>query len=112
MWLSAAKVIIGFRHINMGDEKLIERALNGEQSAYTQLVNKYTNGLTLYVNDYIKGIKSQEVEFAEEAQDIVQETFQKAFISLKGYNPQLQLITPEKEKSLLESIIVPTTHIK
>ena len=91
--LSAAKVIIGFRHINMGDEKLIERALNGEQSAYTQLVNKYTNGLTLYVNDYIKGIKSQEVEFAEEAQDIVQETFQKAFISLKGYNPQYQFST-------------------
>ncbi len=77
----------------MEDEKLIERALKGEQNAYTLLVNKYTKGLTLYVADYIKIIRSQDIEFAEETQDIVQETFQKAFVSLKGYNPQYHFST-------------------
>lgn len=90
---SAAREKTGCRHISMGDEQLIERALKGEQSAYTLLVNKYSKGLTLFVQDYIKSIKAQDVEFAEEAQDIVQETFQKAFTSLKGYNPEYHFST-------------------
>lgn len=77
------------------DTVLISSALAGDQGAYTLLMNRYKEGLNLYVHEFIDTLRSQEgtIEFAEEPQDIVQEAFQKAFQSLATYNSQYRFST-------------------
>lgn len=77
------------------DTQLIESALRGDQAAYTHLVQRHREGLTLYVAEFIGNLKNQDgvAELAEEPQDIVQEAFQKAFQALPSYNPQYRFST-------------------
>ncbi len=77
------------------DLQLVQAALLGEQSAYTSLVEKYRESLSLYVSEFIGSIKSSDggMELAEEPQDIVQEAFNKAFQSLQSYNPKYKFST-------------------
>ena len=58
--------------------RLIIKAIEGNQTAYKLLVKRYKNGLYNMVYQMIKN--------REEAEDLVQETFMKAFNSLASYN--------------------------
>ena len=77
------------------DTGLITSALSGDQNAYTLLMLKYKEGVTLYVNEFIGTLKNTDgiIELAEEPQDIVQEAFHKAFQALPTYNPQYKFST-------------------
>ena len=77
------------------DNILIASALQGDQNAYSLLVQKYREGLTLYVNEFVTHLKNSEgvIELAEEPQDIVQEAFHKAFQSLDSYSPKYKFST-------------------
>ena len=77
------------------DNILIASALQGDQNAYSLLVQKYREGLTLYVNEFVTHLKNSEgvIELAEEPQDIVQEAFHKAFQSLDTYSPKYKFST-------------------
>lgn len=80
---------------DLPDKLLINAALEGDQTAYSLLVQKYKEGLTLYVNELVANLKNSEgiIELAEEPQDIVQEAFHKAFQSLDTYSPQYRFST-------------------
>lgn len=77
------------------DAQLVSSALEGDQSAYTLLMERHKEPLRLYVNEFIVHLKNSEgiIELAEEPQDIVQEAFQKAFQALPSYNPQYKFST-------------------
>ena len=83
-----------FRH-DTPDTGLIASALSGDQNAYTLLMHRHKEGLTLYVQEFIGNLKNSEgiMELAEEPQDIVQEAFHKAFQALPSYNPQYKFST-------------------
>lgn len=76
-------------------QELISSAIAGDQSAYTFLMQKHKEGLTLYVQEFIGTLKNSDgiIELAEEPQDIVQEAFHKAFQALPTYNPQYKFTT-------------------
>ncbi len=77
------------------DRLLVESAIAGDQYAYTLLVQRHKEGLTLYVNEFIGALKNTDgiAGLAEEPQDIVQEAFHKAFQALPSYNPQYKFST-------------------
>ena len=58
--------------------RTIQKALHGDESAYEILVNRYKHGIHNMIYQMIKN--------REEAEDLVQETFIKAFNSLNSYN--------------------------
>ena len=80
---------------DLPDNLLINSALHGDQAAYALLVQRYREGLTLYVNEFVGNLKNAEgiIELAEEPQDIVQEAFHKAFQALETYTPQYRFST-------------------
>ena len=80
---------------DLPDNLLINSALHGDQVAYALLVQRYREGLTLYVNEFVGNLKNAEgiIELAEEPQDIVQEAFHKAFQALETYSPQYRFST-------------------
>jgi len=57
---------------------LIKQALGGDQTAYEKLLKRYKNGIYNMIYQMIKN--------REETEDLVQETFIKAFNSLHRYN--------------------------
>ena len=63
------------------DQQLVQEALEGNQAAYTLLVQRHREPLWLFVNEFLGHLKNSDgiIELAEEPQDIVQEAFQKAF---------------------------------
>ena len=67
------------------DRRLVARAQTGDQAAFEQLVGKYTRALT----HHIKGM----VRKTEDVEDLVQETFIKAFSALDSYAPQFAFST-------------------
>lgn len=67
------------------DYGLISKALSGEQSAYEQLLKKYKPALTVSI---MRIVKNKEV-----AEDVVLETFGKAFAKLNEYNPKFAFST-------------------
>ena len=77
------------------DAQLVSAALEGDQGAYTLLMERHKDPLRLYVNEFIVHMKNSDgiIELAEEPQDIVQEAFQKAFQALPSYNPQYKFST-------------------
>ena len=79
----------------IADAQLVSSALEGDQGAYTLLMERYKEPLRLYVNEFIVNLKNSDgiIELAEEPQDIVQEAFQKAFQALPSYNPQYKFST-------------------
>ncbi len=58
--------------------QLIKRAINGDQRAYEAILKRYKNGISSMIYQMIKN--------REETEDLVQETFMKAFNSLERYN--------------------------
>lgn len=71
--------------ISESEESLIKRALGGEQKAYQQLFEAHKQAIFHIVFKIVHN--------SEEAQDLVQETFIKAFGSLKTYNPNYRFTT-------------------
>ncbi len=67
------------------DRRLVARAQAGEQAAFEALVGKYTRALTHHVRGMVR--KGEDVE------DLVQETFIKAFAALDSYAPQFAFST-------------------
>jgi RNA polymerase sigma factor (sigma-70 family) len=66
-------------------QDFIERALQGDQSACRDLVKRYERGIFNMIYQMVKN--------REEAEDLVQETFIKAFNALESYNNQFAFST-------------------
>lgn len=67
------------------DLDLINKAKSGDQSAYESLLKKYRNSLYATVFKVVK--------IKDTAEDIVLETFAKAFLNLEEYNPKFAFST-------------------
>ncbi|HKK45428.1 MAG TPA: sigma-70 family RNA polymerase sigma factor [Balneolaceae bacterium] len=63
---------------SLEDDALVKRAIGGDESAYTQIVDKYERALYFHI---LKMIKNR-----EQVEDLVQETFVKAFDNLNTYS--------------------------
>lgn len=61
----------------MGQEELLERARNGDDEAFSLLIENYEK--------YVYNVILRIVEEKEEAKDIAQETFIKAYMSIKTF---------------------------
>lgn len=70
---------------NPPDEVLISNALSGEQEAYQELLNRYKKTVFHIV---IKIIRN-----SDDAQDLVQETFMRAFNTLESYRSEYRFST-------------------
>lgn len=60
------------------DDKLVAAAVEGDENAYAQLVDKYKRALFFHIAKMVRG--------REQIEDLVQESFMKAFGNLKSYN--------------------------
>lgn len=67
------------------DEQLIAEALKGSQKAYTQLVEQHKKAIFHIINKIVRN--------DEAANDLVQETFMKAFSSLATYRSEYRFST-------------------
>lgn len=67
------------------DEQLIAEALKGSQKAYTQLVDQHKKAIFHIINKIVRN--------EEAANDLVQETFMKAFSSLATYRSEYRFST-------------------
>jgi RNA polymerase sigma-70 factor (ECF subfamily) len=65
--------------------QLIQKALKGDEKAYNALLKRYQHGIYNMIYQMIKN--------KEETEDLVQETFIKAFHSLDSYNDQYAFST-------------------
>lgn len=63
---------------SLEDDKLVKKAIGGNEDAYTKLVEKYERALYFHI---LKMIKDK-----EQVEDLVQETFVKAFDNLNTYS--------------------------
>ncbi len=63
---------------SLEDDKLVERAVAGDQGAYRSLMEKYETPLYYHL---LKMVKDK-----EQVRDLVQEAFMKAFDNLESYN--------------------------
>ncbi|MGQ9618270.1 MAG: sigma-70 family RNA polymerase sigma factor [Candidatus Aminicenantia bacterium] len=67
------------------DRELVESALKGDNSSFEALVIRYQNGIINYIYRMILDM--------DEALDLAQEVFIKAFFSLNTYNPHYSFST-------------------
>lgn len=67
------------------DRVLVEQALSGDESAYQALMNKYKNALYHHVRRMTRD--------RDEVDDLVQESFIKAFAALESYSSQFAFST-------------------
>lgn len=67
------------------DRELVERALEGDESAYQALVEKYERALYHHIR---KTVRNEQV-----VEDLVQESFIKAFEALDTYSPEYAFST-------------------
>ncbi len=67
------------------DRALVRQALEGNEAAYKALVQKYTKALTMHVQRLVR--KPEEVD------DLVQESFIKAFSALESYSVEYAFST-------------------
>lgn len=63
---------------SLEDDKLVERAIGGDEKAYGELVDKYERAIYFHILKMVKDKKQVE--------DLVQETFVKAFDNLNTYS--------------------------
>lgn len=63
---------------SLEDDQLVKRAMNGDQDAFKALMNKYQKPLYYHI---VKMVKNN-----EQIEDIIQESFVKAFSNLSSYN--------------------------
>ena len=69
----------GKKHTDLCDSDLVARALSGDQKAFAGLLTRYRDALMSYVMRY--------VSVREDAEDICQRSFEKAFVNIEKYNP-------------------------
>ncbi len=67
------------------EEEIIKKALSGDQKAYSQILGRYRNA--------VFGLVYRMVRDREEANDLTQETFIRAFKSLPYYRPKYAFST-------------------
>lgn len=70
---------------SLEDEKLVRKALGGNEDAYTKLVEKYERALYFHI---LKMINDR-----DQIEDLVQEAFVKAFDNLDSYNTKYAFST-------------------
>lgn len=75
----------GLKLTEYDDASLAVAASKGEQGAFLVLYDRYKHGVAIHVS----GIVSQK----EESEDIVIESFQKAFAQIGNYNPEYRFST-------------------
>ena len=75
----------GCKLIDRSDEFLVREALGGSQSAFLVLYDRYKAGVSAHVSGFIS--------VREEMEDVVLESFQKAFSQLGSYNPEYRFST-------------------
>lgn len=63
---------------SLEDDVLVKEAMGGSERSYQKLVNKYQRALHFHIRKMVKG--------HEQIEDLVQETFVKAFDNLNRYN--------------------------
>lgn len=63
---------------SLEDDQLVKRAISGDQDAFKELMNKYQKPLYFHI---VKMVKNN-----EQIEDIIQESFVKAFSNLNSYN--------------------------
>lgn len=67
------------------NQQTIRKAIAGDQAAYDCLMKRYRHGIYIMIYQMIKN--------REETEDLVQETFMKAFHALRNYNEQFAFST-------------------
>ncbi len=75
----------GLKLTNHTDDQLAVLAASGEQSAFLVLYDRYKVGVQVHVSRFIP--------VREEAEDVVLESFQKAFSQIGNYNPEYKFST-------------------
>lgn len=63
---------------NLTDEQIVKEVIEGNKNLYSQIILRYQNKLFRYVNFLLND--------KDKAQDVVQETFIKAYINLRGFD--------------------------
>lgn len=76
---------IGSKHSNSDDYALVIAARDGDQKAFAALYDKYRSSLLAFLLKY--------VSITEDAEDICQRSFEKAFMNIGKYNPQYAFST-------------------
>ncbi|NLX40559.1 MAG: sigma-70 family RNA polymerase sigma factor [Bacteroidales bacterium] len=76
---------IGSKHISIDDYNLVVAARDGDQKAFAALYDKYRSALLAFLLKY--------VSITEDAEDICQRSFEKAFMNINRYNPQYAFST-------------------
>jgi len=71
--------------VNEKDYQLVQRCLQGDESAFEELLNASKNQIFTFV--------LRMAQNAEDAEDITQDAFVKAFRKLDSYNPEYPFIT-------------------
>ncbi len=66
--------------MNPTDQELVERSIDGDESAFNELINRYKRGVFTLI---IRMVRNREV-----ANDLSQDTFVKLYASLSSYNPK------------------------
>lgn len=75
----------GLKLTELDDTTLASLAVSGEQSAFLVLYDRYKTGVMLHVGGFIP--------IREEVEDVVLESFQKAFSQIEFYNPEYRFST-------------------
>ncbi len=75
------------------DRELIKLAQEGEQKAFSILMNRYEKGLLAHIVEHIATRVANEAETAIEPEDICMETFHKAFANISSYNTDYEFST-------------------
>ena len=69
----------------VSDEELVNETMAGDRGSYSELVNRYAPRLFSFLMPRIKSV--------EDTEDLVQETFLKAYVNLSRYKPKYRFST-------------------
>jgi len=75
----------GEKPIKLEDRALVELALQRDQGAFALLLEKYRSALMTHILKYVSVV--------EDAEDICQRSFEKAFMNIDRYNPRYAFST-------------------
>lgn len=75
----------GSKRTDLSDRDLVELALKKDRGAFSTLLGKYRDSLIAHIMNYVNVV--------EDAEDICQRSFEKAFLNIDKYNPQYAFST-------------------
>lgn len=75
----------GEKPTRIEDQKLVDMALGNHQGAFTMLLEKYRGPLMAHILKFVKVV--------EDAEDICQRSFEKAFMNIDKYDPKYAFST-------------------